>query len=335
MVKRLFAGLLGAAVYCGAGVALAQGTTAQDTSALMAEGTAAARSGDFAAAKKAFGAAHRAAPDWRTTSGLGNAECQLGEHASGATRLTKALQLLPNDYENHAAIRAGLGARLQECAAEAAVVRFVIEPAGAEVLVDGETIGRAPIVDVTYVGAGPRSIQARLAGHEPVTITIDAPKGVETTATIALRPASDGNLPPINATHDERANWFGITATVAGAVGAIVGIGLILAGSSEASKAIDIRQSLLEANPSEPNPCGIGPSLPTSCQDLRSSAEAHERLQAGGIAALAIGGSIAAIGVVTLLMDGTDGTERSADVNFHVSPIVSANYGGVILTAGF
>jgi hypothetical protein len=61
---------------------------------------------------------------------------------------------------------------------------------GAEVFVDGKSVGRAPLKGEVFVEAGTRTVEAKLSGYEPVKQSLSAVKGAPTlTVTLELSPA--------------------------------------------------------------------------------------------------------------------------------------------------
>lgn len=58
---------------------------------------------------------------------------------------------------------------------------------GAEVLVDGKSVGRAPLRGEVFVEPGPRTVEAKLSGYEPAKQALQAERGAETqTVTLEL-----------------------------------------------------------------------------------------------------------------------------------------------------
>lgn len=115
----------------------------------------------WAEAREEFRQAYEASPKLKSLAGLIKAEIAIGLKAKAATHLVAMLrrrsELDPNTL-------AEAEAKLAELRTQIGAATITVNAEGAEVVVDGEVVGRSPIADEVFVEAGPRKFQARKAG---------------------------------------------------------------------------------------------------------------------------------------------------------------------------
>jgi hypothetical protein len=77
--------------------------------------------------------------------------------------------------------------QFEEARQEIGALLIKVSVDGAEVLVDGKSVGRAPLKGEVFVEPGTRTVEARLSGYEPTKQSISAVKGAPTlTVTLEL-----------------------------------------------------------------------------------------------------------------------------------------------------
>ncbi|MBI2892269.1 MAG: PEGA domain-containing protein [Deltaproteobacteria bacterium] len=107
--------------------------------------------------------------------------------------------------------RALAEARITELRAAMGGVRIVVNRAGADVSVDGESLGRSPIAEAVMLPAGRHAVEARLAGVPVATAAVTVRAGENTEVTLTLQaPASEAahqpepDSPPVGPDGDSR-----------------------------------------------------------------------------------------------------------------------------------
>jgi hypothetical protein len=76
-------------------------------------------------------------------------------------------------------------------------LRVVVEPAGAEVLVDGASVGVAPIESAVTLKPGVHVVEARLGGHEPAREEVDVAAGGQAIVELSLSPIAGAGPDPL------------------------------------------------------------------------------------------------------------------------------------------
>jgi len=134
---------------------------------------------------------------WRTAQAFDIA-CNLGGTASELSINRDAAEYLDYCLRHYAAssrpeaVAAEQRARaaFEVVRAKVAAVNLKVTPAGAEVLVDGVSVGRAPLEAPVFLEAGPHRIEARQTGLDSGMVEVNAKRGETTEALIELKPAS-------------------------------------------------------------------------------------------------------------------------------------------------
>jgi hypothetical protein len=220
---------------------------------LYVEGAKAARSGHPDRARLFYISAWRAQHHWQIAGSLGHAELALGRYCDAAEHLafflreTRYLTTLdPRD-------RATIARDLERAKAKVGAVTAIVEPAGAEVLVDGVSIGTAPLADDVFVEPGRHVIEARMPGRLAVVEARDLVPGGATQVVLRLAPVAAMEPPVAQPPRPPqppavapprrsvvRANRaIIISGAVTTGVLAVVGVGLGVASARKASASRD------------------------------------------------------------------------------------------------
>lgn len=183
--------------------------------------------GDYRLAVIEFERTYELVPDYRVLYNIGQVRIQLGDYARARKALERYLkegagQLKP-DREK------AVHADLEMLESRTATLLIVASEAGAEVLVDGETVGATPLSDPVLMNAGEHVIELRklgfrsqqvrrtLAGSDMSEVNVKlepVPKEAPVAALAPVRPAP--------APRSSTAQWVGWTATGGLAIGALV-----------------------------------------------------------------------------------------------------------------
>ena len=130
---------------------------------LLEEGLSEIRARRWSKARTFLLGAFRAQRHWRIAAHLGRVEMELGRMRDAAEHLTF---LLHERRDLPAADRAQVLKMLAQARAKVGAVMVTVSPAGAEVLVDGEVVGVAPLVAPVFVEAGGHRVEVRAEGYE-------------------------------------------------------------------------------------------------------------------------------------------------------------------------
>jgi hypothetical protein len=186
----------------------------QEAVRLYNEGTVAAKAGRTRRALDLYTLAWRRHRLWQIAASLGRLEHSLKRYRDAAEHLDFAVHEAPLDKRD--AVRAAAREMLEGAKAHVGTLSIVVDPPGAEVLVDGKVVGRAPLSGVVYVEPGPVEVAARLGGYEAVKESRVVKRGQ--TADISLRFRSgDGKRRTLgdrspSGMRDSRINWTIVTS---------------------------------------------------------------------------------------------------------------------------
>lgn len=249
--------------------------------------------GDYTLALAEFERVYQLVPDYRVLYNISQVSIQLGRYA-------RAFRTL-KDYLNRGAAEltperaAAVQADLTQLAGKVARVTVQVEPAGAQVKVDGVAVGRSPLPEPLVVDVGEHQIQVELPGYvaQSQTLTLAGGDRRDAAFTLQQAPAAVAAAPPGQRdkprgasssadthTSSNRGTWLGIGWTATGTLAA----GAIISGALGASAAGDLRD--LKGTPST---------------DARAELErAQTRARTRLLVADVLGAAAVATGIVTL-----------------------------------
>ncbi|MFT3767830.1 MAG: PEGA domain-containing protein [Minicystis sp.] len=214
---------------------------------LWLEGTAAFNRGQLERARLLYLSAFRAQHHWQIAGSLGNVELALGRHRDAAEHIAIYLRESRDLPNADARDRVTLTSQLERAKTKIGVVTVAVEPAGAEILVDGASVGKAPLADPVFVEPGKHVIEAKLDGYQAglearelapggavevklQLAAVPAPKVEASAAPLAPRQEMPTALPPVRL---NKGIIIGGAALSAVALG--VGIGLTVSSNSSAA----------------------------------------------------------------------------------------------------
>lgn len=260
-----------------------------EADAHFARGKAALKQGKKQEALAAYKEAFALKQSFDVAGNLGSLELDMGLFRDAAEHLDFAIRHYAATGSTAAQLAKARG-RYVEATREVQIWKVDVEPAGAEVFVDGVSVGIAPFDHVLFVAPGSRSIEARLAQHEPRQQTLLAVKGATGSVQLKLQPiqaAVPAGIPPVAATGNGAGEkpppppatppttkefwptWPVYAGAGAAAVSAAVGMVFVLSGSSASSDADEKRDQLAGSG----KDCGKDgcPDLVTAYQDADSA----------------------------------------------------------------
>lgn len=310
---------------------------------LFAEGVQAAGLGRLADARAAFLAAQGLSPHYSNLCNLGDVELRLGMHIEAATRLRACAEGIQSDAKATAAERDGATKLFEK--AKANVVEVVVlappegtEPARIAVSLDGGALGSAPPAVVVYAAPGKHVIELTADDHEAQRVELEAEGGARKEVQPALRKKAAPE-PTVTATATSVAPpppRSMVPAFVLGGVGLASAIaGGVLVGSSVA-----MGSDMLSAVPVT----GDGkPACRRTLEPTASASAACDAWRARGAEASTVGNvgvglfvvaGLAAVGAAGYALWPTI-TGQSSAATWRLSPIVTAQEGGVRIEGGF
>ncbi|KYF56126.1 hypothetical protein BE08_27330 [Sorangium cellulosum] len=262
-------------------------------------------------------------PTFDVAYNLGNTEYKLKKYKEAAQYLSFALRHWPL-LKGVAKLRPRAEQWLAESRTQVGALKVSVTVAGAEVLVDGKNVGRAPLEGEVFVDPGEHRVEARHLDYEPSSQTVSVAKGGTAEVKLAISPvrseaqASAGVKtegggsatgaggvgpvagPPAGSVEPppppEKRNWVPVIALGASsAVGLGVGIGMTVASNNASGDAHTQSAAIIQAGAQcvRPEASWVGP-----CEQVRSDASRADTL--GNVARVAfIGAGVLAIGAAT------------------------------------
>jgi hypothetical protein len=164
------------------------------TAYLYSEADAAMQAGNFSRAKELLQQAWEQSPTFDVAASLADVELRLKDYVSAAEHARFALNHLPaSDGEK---FRGSIQRVLDEAVKELGLLRITVEPADAELLLDGLPTNRRP-----FVLPGRHTVTARLKGYEEETHSIKLAALERVEVTFALKKKARPPAPvPVAAT---------------------------------------------------------------------------------------------------------------------------------------
>jgi tetratricopeptide (TPR) repeat protein len=300
--------VLGAALHVSV-PALAQ-TPASDTAKvtqLFKSGKAAFGKGDMAEAERLFAEAFALRKSSDIAANLGQSQLEQQKYRKAAENFQWALaNLLPSATD---AQRKAVETGLARSRAEVALLRLDIEPAGSDVLVGEQNVGKSPIAGGVYVDPGEVIVSVKHEGFVAIDKRVMAAKGTEQAVEISLAPKEPSPTPPALApvdaglgarseppasppNHDASPTKNLVPAFIATGVavaGGVVGVVFTLKASSKEDEANQLRDRL-----NADGGCGKdGTAAPADCAQLTRERESQDSSRNLGIGAFVVGGAAA------------------------------------------
>jgi tetratricopeptide (TPR) repeat protein len=258
---------------------------------------------------------------------LGAVELAIGLPRDAAEHLLHSLRQFPANGKPEA--RARTKQWLEDALKQIGTLVIKVNVDGADVLVDGKNVGKAPLSDEVFVDAGARKIEARLEGYEPAKQELQIAKGG--TQEVSLKLTKIIAPPPVTGGAGGRPARS-IPIIVAGAgVAAIAlgtGIGSIVVAGSKGSEADSMLAKLKATGGAVPCPAASG------CTELKALRSDHDTFHNMAVGFFVVGGLVAGATVAyTFLAAPKPKPSDSAFVR--AAPVVSAEGGGLVLIGAF
>jgi Tetratricopeptide repeat/PEGA domain len=231
--------------------------------ALLGQGTKLYQQGDVADALEKFQAAYAAFPSPKLMFNIGQANRDLSRPVEALEAFEKFLvgaadaspEMIADARKSVAQLQKKLGRIQVDCGS-----------GGAEVSVDGKSVGLAPLPDLIWVTPGRHQVTAKHASAAPAIEDVDVTAGSVATVTLLLRPLAASQATPAHKVapdFDVQAAsapsggsegwWLGRKWTwVAAGSTVLLAVGAITAGLLMDSKFDNLRSSCGAGNPARP-----------------------------------------------------------------------------------
>lgn len=299
---------------------------------------------------------------------LGYAEMRQGKFLEAAEHLDFAVKTWPPTGKQD--MRQGAVERLGLVKKEIATLTIQMGVTGAEVFVDGKSIGTSPLARAVFVEPGSRTIEAKRSGYADARLVIEAAKGAEQTVTLALVAATavtEANPvpPPIGSSNtagsgaatgsaaappvlpsDEAGSPGGPhrlvlavgTVTAVAALG--FGVTLAIVSSVKAGDADDARAALESKGGSSACTSGLLGGECAALHDFRDEAAKTGNAAVWTLIGAGILGGGTAIYALTAPKSSArsgakDGVNADPGSSFTMAPIVTARGGGVVVVGSW
>jgi hypothetical protein len=317
-------------------VAFAQPTSVETerARALQKEGDTQFSKKEWAKARTAYIAAWAVLQHWSLAASLGDTELRMGLHQEAAEHLALMLTMSPPDD-----VRNTGESLLVEAKKHVGTVVLQIEPAGTDVSINGEFVGKSPLPTAVFLKPGVHTVELKKVGFLSRGKTLDVKAGSSLTEPLTLEPESQtgpkgpggpegpkgpqgpqgpegpGKKPP----PEPAPVWP--TVVLAGASVAGIGLGITFTALS-AQKASDIDETTACPDP-------VSAACLQEVDDLRSAGNAF---QIGAIVSFVVGG-LAGVGALTYAIVTSSSDEPAPSLS--LVPHVGADFAGATLLGTF
>jgi hypothetical protein len=328
---------------------------AQQAETQFTRGKALYAQGKKREAYEALTAAWTLRKSYDIAANLGSAELSLGKVRDAAEHFAYCIRTFPatGSKKQLAAVKQLFEDTRRKVGA--LVIKVGVE--GAEVLVDGKAIGRAPLADEVYLDPGLHTVEAKLAGYDAAKQAVQAATGpaqevtLALVATAALPPpappapvaggaeapsppaasaASAASAPPPQPPVEAGGPSTAVLISGGAVAGVALVAGAVLAGLSngKASDAAAKRDALVTAG----GPATCGTAAPAAgCAPLAAVLSDRAKLADGSLWSFVGAGAVAAGTVIYALVAPRSAGKTGA----RAAPVVTAGGGGVVVVGSF
>lgn len=261
----------------------------------------------------------------RIAGNLGRAELKIGKHRDAAEHLAFFLREEKDLSEED---RTEFARQLAEAKAKVGTLRVEVLHPGAQVFVDGRSVGTAPMEAELYVEPGHRKVEAK-HGELRAVQEVDVPAGATEMVQLDLapprtppgQPSSPSGAPPA------RSKVPGLVLGSVGVLGLGAGLGTFILHMDERGQA----QALHDGIRKDGGHCRVGPSAHASCAALQGLARDADMLRDVGTALLVGGGVFTLAGGSLLVWAGLGPKTPTDNVRLSVIPLAG---GGALSLSG-
>lgn len=160
--------------------------TDEAATALYDEGVKASKAGQMVKARELFAEAWARAKDYQIAVSLGRTESVLGRYRDAAEHLSYFLREVPKDVAISPRELLQIKGMFEASRAKVGLVHVDVRGQGADVLVDGQPVGRAPLAEPIFVDPGEHAFEIKMDGFVTGRASITAEAGREHTIHLEL-----------------------------------------------------------------------------------------------------------------------------------------------------
>jgi hypothetical protein len=306
---------------------------------LYNDGLKAYRAGQWEKARVAFLASWALAPHYQIAANLGDCELKTGHFRDAAEHAAFYAREMPADLSR--AEKDGARALLEQARAKIGTLHIHADLEGAEVFVDAEHVGRAPLTEAIFVEPGSHVVEARLGVRSSLPTPVDVAAGASAEIALqvkwpetprALAPsvsAAPVIAPPVPVPAPRRTASTGILVAggVAAGVGLVTGIVATVVANGKASDAETARGIVVEGGVACPNAPG--------CEALRTELSSWASLRGVAIAGYVGAGALGVATVTYAILAGRSAADGNAKSSLRIVPIVDRAQAGVSIQGTF
>jgi hypothetical protein len=315
----------------------------QSADQLFDKGRALYQSGKLQAAHDALAAAWALKNSYDIAANLATTELELGLARDAAEHFAYCIRTFPStgSKKNLAAVKRSL----EEARTKVGALEIKVSVDGAEVVVDGKSVGHAPFKEEVFVEPGARTVEAKLAGYEPAKKDVQLSKGGAAQVSLVLVAAkptspapgraaepslsdpgkgSEQNPPPAGAGGPNR------TVLIAGGAAAgaalVAGVVFTIVANGKASAAEALKKPIEEQY--GPTACATSPPA-SGCEALHQAREPQYTFSNLALWSF-VGAGVLGAGTAVYALVAPRGAPKTA---VRITPVAGAQ-GGAVLVSG-
>lgn len=295
----------------------------ETTRELFAKGVKASQQQKWDQCRAAFLAAYGVKKHPQIAGNLALCELKLGMFRDAAEHIAFFLSTQKADTPKERRAAAEMVQR--EAGAKITTVRLDVDRSGAEVLVDGKSMGNAPLAVPIFLDQGGHTIEARLDGYTTARRSVDAAAGVSVEIGLKLVPVASRDVePPVLVA--KRPIWPAIASGGLAVLGLAVGAGLTVAANGKGSEADALRATL----PNRSACYGAGASSMT-CKSLNEALGADSALSKGAVSSYVVGGLFAVAATALGVWSVSGSPPKREGISLQVVPVFANRETGVVI----
>jgi hypothetical protein len=278
----------------------------KEAARLYDDGVKEAKAGSWEKARVSMFAAFKLKPSYAWAANLGKVEIRAGKPRDAAEHLSFFLREAPTIEPDD---RADVEKMLSDAKAQIGTATIRVNAPGAQVLVDEEPVGTAPLAGSVFVEPGTRWFEAKKDGigraRQVVQITAGSTPLVELKLANGIVSMTDPDVQrhtsaPVESASPKWRSWTIAGGAGLAALGIGVGVGFAAAASAKNAAVIDESDGLVSrtktGSPICPNQGGDD-----RCTNLTELAKARDGNRDVAIAGFAVGGVAAAGALIAFL----------------------------------
>jgi len=307
--------------------------TKNATQLLYNEGVAFAKKGEWEKAYQAFQSAWKLREHWQIAANLGRAELMTGRHVAAAEHLSFFLR---EAKDISGPDRAAVQKLLNEAKQRIATLIVKVNRPGAEVLLDGQVVGQAPLSRELYMDPGSHTLEARLGAETAERVTVDLTAGQSRQVGLTFFSRGTGTVRKTAPEQPQQVKPQKTEETEdedspSGASTGVLVTGGVITGAALVSGAVFI--GLASSLKNEEFDGCYGDSPTKSGSECNNATEQANRERATEFTNVAVWSFIGAgvVGATTLIYGLTAKGSPQATMGTRVVPVGTANGGGVMV----